>query len=296
MRARARLRAFVAVIAVCVVVTMGGGVAGALLDAKRVPPKRWARRTCSALVTWRDALSGLEPPAPGATTTAVVSYLENTTDAATALVRGLRRAGKPKGAGGAAAARQLVGAADANRTLFADARDAARGLDPTDDAYEVASRTYTEDQALLAFDQAREVAVLGAAVDNERSCTVLLPSETPANVTVQVAQTALGSVLADADGHTLYLLEQDTADASACTGGCEGVWPPLTVPDMAVGGEGVDDSKLATTMRADGSTQVTYGGHRLYRYSGDSAPGETNGHGIAGVWFAVSPDGGKVAG
>ena len=56
-------------------------------------------------------------------------------------------------------------------------------------------------------------------------------------------------------------------------------------------GGGADDSKLGTTMRDDGTTQVTYAGHPVYLYSGDSAAGDTNGQGIGGVWFAVTADG-----
>jgi len=32
----------------------------------------------------------------------------------------------------------------------------------------------------------------------------------------------------------------------------------------------------------------------LYLFSGDQQPGDTNGQGVGGVWFAVTPDGGLV--
>ena len=47
-------------------------------------------------------------------------------------------------------------------------------------------------------------------------------------------------------------------------------------------------------MRSDGSTQVTYDGHPLYTYSGDPAPGDTNGQGVntfGALWWVVAPDG-----
>ena len=48
--------------------------------------------------------------------------------------------------------------------------------------------------------------------------------------------------------------------------------------------------------RPDGGTHVTYDGHPLYRYSGDTAPGDTNGQGVGSVWFAMTADGTVLGG
>ena len=48
---------------------------------------------------------------------------------------------------------------------------------------------------------------------------------------------------------------------------------------------------LGTLTRDDGTVQVTYNGWPLYHFSGDTAPGDTNGQGLEGVWFLVSPTG-----
>ena len=43
--------------------------------------------------------------------------------------------------------------------------------------------------------------------------------------------------------------------------------------------------------------QVTLGGHPLYRFSGDTAAGQTSGEGLTdfgGGWWAVSPAGNKI--
>lgn len=53
---------------------------------------------------------------------------------------------------------------------------------------------------------------------------------------------------------------------------------------------------MGNAERADGSAQVTYAGHPLYRYSGDDVPGDTNGHGFNDVWFLVSPEGQALGG
>ncbi len=50
---------------------------------------------------------------------------------------------------------------------------------------------------------------------------------------------------------------------------------------------GADDGKVGTT----NSGQVTYDGHPLYYYSGDTKAGLANGQGIGGIWFAVTSDG-----
>ena len=105
----------------------------------------------------------------------------------------------------------------------------------------------------------------------------------------------LGPVLVNADGFTLYLFESDTGSTSTCTGSCAGTWPALTTDGAPAAGDGVDDGKLGTTARDDGSTQVTYDGHPLYTYAGDSAAGDANGQGIGDVWFAVTADGTAAA-
>ena len=59
----------------------------------------------------------------------------------------------------------------------------------------------------------------------------------------------------------------------------------------AMAGAGVDATLLGTITRDDGSTQVTYNGWPLYYFHEDAAPGDTNGQGVGGVWFLVSPEG-----
>ena len=111
--------------------------------------------------------------------------------------------------------------------------------------------------------------------------------------TVGVVGSDLGSILADADGKTLYLFEADTDGTSTCYGDCAATWPAL-VDEAPTGGDGVDTSLLGTTARDDGSMQVTYAGHPLYYYAADAAAGDTTGQGVGDVWFVVNPDGAPV--
>lgn len=112
--------------------------------------------------------------------------------------------------------------------------------------------------------------------------------------TLSTASTSLGEVLVDADGLTVYLFMNDTDGTSTCVDQCADTWPAVTADGTPTVAGGADDSKVGTTDRADGTTHVTYNGHPLYTFSGDAAPGDTNGEGIGDVWFAVDADGEAV--
>ena len=54
---------------------------------------------------------------------------------------------------------------------------------------------------------------------------------------------------------------------------------------------------LGTTKRADGTTEVTYNGHPLYTYAGDTSAGQTSGQGLddyGAEWYALSANGNKI--
>jgi predicted lipoprotein with Yx(FWY)xxD motif len=109
----------------------------------------------------------------------------------------------------------------------------------------------------------------------------------------------LGKILVNSKGLTLYLFKKDTGTKSTCTGPCATNWPPLHASGKPLAGTGLSASKVGTTARSDGEPQVTYNGHPLYLFQGDSAPGQTNGEGISAfgaAWFAVSPAGDQVNG
>jgi predicted lipoprotein with Yx(FWY)xxD motif len=109
--------------------------------------------------------------------------------------------------------------------------------------------------------------------------------------TVAVADGDLGPMLVDSQGRTLYMFLADQGSRSTCYEDCASNWPALTAEGRPSASDGIDASTLGTTERTDGSTQVTFEGHPLYRFSGDSSAGDANGEGIGGVWFVVSPHG-----
>ena len=124
------------------------------------------------------------------------------------------------------------------------------------------------------------------------------PAATASNAaSITLAHSKLGPILVDSKGETLYLFQADTGTASTCSGACASVWPPVTSNGAPVAGKGVSASKLGTTKRSDGTTEVTYNGHPLYTYVGDSSPGQTTGEGIQGFgaeWDVLSAAGNKV--
>ena len=96
------------------------------------------------------------------------------------------------------------------------------------------------------------------------------------------------TILTNAQGMTLYYFKPDTATKSACSGACAGNWPPLLFTGS---GSPTSASTLSGTLSvvADANgQQVEYNGHPLYTFSQDTAPGQTNGEGIKGVWFVAT--------
>ena len=131
-------------------------------------------------------------------------------------------------------------------------------------------------------------------------------SAAPASASISVAAKAtklgaasssLGRIVVDGTGRTLYLFEKDKNRRSACYGACAQYWPPLISHGKPIARAGAKQSLVATTRRRNGSMQVTYAGHPLYRYIGDTRPGQTNGAGLqdfGGGWDPISPSGKKV--
>jgi predicted lipoprotein with Yx(FWY)xxD motif len=122
-------------------------------------------------------------------------------------------------------------------------------------------------------------------------------SNTPNNTAIAVKHGQLGSYLADSQGHALYLFEADKGTMSTCYSACASVWPPLTAPSTAKAGTGVTSGLLGTTKRNNGTAEVTYHGHPLYLYAGDTSAGATNGQGLdqfGAKWYLVAPNGKKI--
>jgi len=145
---------------------------------------------------------------------------------------------------------------------------------------------------LTAAGLAAAVLAVAACASSSSSTSSAAPSGTPAagaSSASTVLEMSVGGteVLTNSAGFTLYWFAPDTSTTSKCTGSCATYWPPLKGP--ATEGSGVTGT-LGTITRSDGTTQVTYDGHPLYTYVGDSAPGQDGGNNLnlnGGLWHIV---------
>lgn len=113
---------------------------------------------------------------------------------------------------------------------------------------------------------------------------------------VELRHTGVGEILANGSGFTLYMFTRDHGAHNSCASihGCEGVWPALLTSGRPSASSGVRGSLLSTIKLSGGRTQVTYAGHPLYLYRGDSSPGDTYYIGTnvyGGSWDALSSSG-----
>jgi predicted lipoprotein with Yx(FWY)xxD motif len=121
-----------------------------------------------------------------------------------------------------------------------------------------------------------------------------------ATSTVITTESASGSkFLISGTGHAIYLWAKDGKNSSACTGACASAWPPVPATGKVTASGSAVSSDLGTITRSDGTKQVTYDGHPLYYFAGDSGPGQANGQGsdnFGAKWWLVSPSGADVTG
>jgi predicted lipoprotein with Yx(FWY)xxD motif len=140
--------------------------------------------------------------------------------------------------------------------------------------------------AVLAFS-----GVVSCSNDDDEDTPPTNPVSKP---TVRLAtDPVLGQILTDAKGKTLYVFAKDVSGSAFCKDGCLNSWPiflddTLRIDESAANGLKRTDFKVIT--RSDGARQTTYKGWPLYRYTGDTAPGETKGEGLQGQWFVAKPD------
>src|SRR5260370_20515629 len=154
--------------------------------------------------------------------------------------------------------------------------------------------------AILASSEGLALAPVAVAACGGGGATA---STTPARTTstspttIGTGKTALGTILVDSQGRTLYLFTHDSGTTSTCSASCATAWPPLAATGTPTATSGVNATLLGTSKRADGTTQATYNGHPLYRFVNDRNAGETNGQGVTafgGSWFTVTVAGNQA--
>ena len=128
------------------------------------------------------------------------------------------------------------------------------------------------------------VGAVAAMVILVLACLALAAGDTP-----QVSfKDGIGNYLVDGKGMTLYYFTKDKGDRNACSGACLEIWP-VYYGDQIKAPAGTDPKDLGEYLRADGKKQTTFKNWPLYHFSGDKAPGDTNGQGVKGVWYVVNP-------
>jgi predicted lipoprotein with Yx(FWY)xxD motif len=158
--------------------------------------------------------------------------------------------------------------------------------------------------AALAVAGALVLAACGGSSPSSASGSGSTPTSGPARSgasngpgatsAVGTKTSSLGTFLVDGNGRALYLWEADDGSKSTCSGACAKAWPPLTATTTPKATGAVKASLLGTTKRADGSREVTYAGHPLYTFAGDTRAGQTTGQGSNGFgapWWVVTPAG-----
>ena len=179
--------------------------------------------------------------------------------------------------------------------------------------FPIVNRMSTPDRLATGVGGAVAVAVLAAACSSGTSSSTgaAAPASSAAAAPSSAASGASGAAmiktasssgdtfLTDGTGRAVYLWAKDTGNASTCTGACAGAWPPVTTTGSPTASGSAQASDLGTITRSDGTKQVTYDGHPLYYFAGDSGPGTASGQGsdnFGAKWWLVAPSGSDVTG
>jgi len=120
------------------------------------------------------------------------------------------------------------------------------------------------------------------------------PTGNGAGTVITTRSGPAGTYLASSSGRAVYLFNGDSMNKSNCSGSCVSIWPPVAAKGTLSASGGASSSDLGTITRSDGTKQVTYNGHPLYYYAGDSGAGMTSGQGISGfgaTWWLVGTSG-----
>ena len=137
-------------------------------------------------------------------------------------------------------------------------------------------------------------AVAVAGCGSTQSVSASTAATAAKRATISTDHGKLGTYLVDGRGRTLYLFQKDTGRKSHCSGACAQEWPPVITRGKPAAESGAKASMLSTSRRRNGSRQVLYNGHPLYRFAPDTAAGQTKGQGVDAFgarWYVVSPSG-----
>lgn len=133
----------------------------------------------------------------------------------------------------------------------------------------------------------------GSSTEDMNTPGHTLPARS-AQAWLTVGTTSRGPALTDETGAALYMFAAERGEPSACTGTCQTMWPPVLTRGAPRAGTGAHADLLGIVRRPDGTTQVTYAGHPLYRFVKDYYSGDARGLGLydfGGTWYLLSGSG-----
>ena len=138
--------------------------------------------------------------------------------------------------------------------------------------------------------------VPGVAAIVAAAALAAAPAMAASSTVIGTGKVKRGTVVVSKSGWTLYGFSKDSSKTSACTGSCASTWIPWIAHGSvsAKSGSGLNQKLLGTITRSNGQKQITYGGHPLYHYVGDTKAGQQNGQdkkGFSGTWYVVGKSG-----
>jgi predicted lipoprotein with Yx(FWY)xxD motif len=145
---------------------------------------------------------------------------------------------------------------------------------------------------IFTLAAATVLAACGAAGGTGSTSAPATSAPAASGTTVTTGTTSLGTVLTNAQGFTLYyFLPEKNSTLGACTGGCLTAWPPLVATGTPTASSAATGTLATVSVMVNGAAEneVTYNGWPLHTYVSDTMPGQTNGQGIEGMWFAATP-------
>lgn len=130
------------------------------------------------------------------------------------------------------------------------------------------------------------------------ACAMLVPGfAQQEQAKLSIADNAgLGHHLVDAEGRALYVFLNDENGVSNCTDACLESWPAVLTEGRAITSPGLVPGFVGSLERDNGTTQVTFRGHPLYYFTGDTEPGDLLGQARAELWYVLSPTGEMITG
>jgi predicted lipoprotein with Yx(FWY)xxD motif len=125
-----------------------------------------------------------------------------------------------------------------------------------------------------------------AAATGQASSAALAGLPAPGSIVLIVQQSALGYVLAEANGQVVYAYGKDSKGGQpTCTGSCASIWPPVTGKPVASLADKLPGT-LGTVSDANGAKQITYNGLPLYTFKGAKILA-TKANGTDGEWHVI---------